>query len=167
MAVVMGVGGPVTTGPEQLSELHLLKRDLLVLRRAAWPMRDTTTKLLRTESALLTDDTLPFLRDVSDHMNVIVDLIEVHRERVSSLMDLYLSMVSNRMNDVMKVLTIIATIFIPLSFIAGVYGMNFDPEAGRWNMPELGWAYGYPAVLALMAAVAFGLLLFFRRKRWL
>jgi magnesium transporter len=96
-----------------------------------------------------------------------VDIVETLREMVSSLMDLYLSSVSNRMNEIMKVLTIIATIFIPLSFIAGLYGMNFERAASPWNMPELGWYFGYPFALGVMALVAMGLLLFFRRRGWL
>jgi magnesium transporter len=108
-----------------------------------------------------------YLRDVADHVTMAADIVETLRDMVSSLMDLYLSSVSNRMNEIMKVLTIIATIFIPLSFIAGLYGMNFDPSASPWNMPELGWYWGYPAALTVMGLVAVGLLAFFRRRGWL
>jgi len=152
---------------DDLNALHKLKRELLLLRRSAWPLRDALSSLLRLDSPLVHRDTHVYLRDVADHVAVVIDVIETYREMVSSLVDLYLSAVSNRMNEVMKVLTIIATIFIPLSFIAGLYGMNFDTSASPYNMPELHWAFGYPFALLLMAAVAGGLLLFFRRKGWL
>jgi magnesium transporter len=147
--------------------LHRARRNLILLRRSVWPLREVVTRLQHSESPLIDDGTAVFLRDVADHLALIADMIEAYREMVAGLMDLYLSAISNRMNEVMKVLTIIATIFIPLSFIAGVYGMNFDPAAGPLSMPELGWAWGYPAVLALMAVVAGGLLVFFKTRSWL
>jgi magnesium transporter len=150
-----------------LAALHRIKSELVVLRKSAWPMRDAVGRLYRLEHAQITQETQVFLRDVADHLAVIVDMIETYREMVISLTDLYLSSMSNRMNEVMKVLTIIATIFIPLSFIAGLYGMNFDRSASPLNMPELGWYWGYPMALGVMAAVALGLLLFFRRRRWI
>ncbi|HSL19694.1 MAG TPA: magnesium/cobalt transporter CorA [Methylomirabilota bacterium] len=153
--------------PEAVSQLHELRRELLVIRRSVWPLRDMLNGLARTEEEVFSDETLLYLRDVVDHATMASDLVETLREMVSSAMELYLSSISNRMNEVMKVLTIIATLFIPLSFIAGLYGMNFDPAASPWNMPELDWYWGYPAALALMAVVALGLLLFFRRRRWL
>jgi magnesium transporter len=153
--------------PEAVSQLHELRRELLVIRRSVWPLRDMLNGLARTEEEVFSDETLLYLRDVVDHATMASDLVETLREMVSSAMELYLSSISNRMNEVMKVLTIIATLFIPLSFIAGLYGMNFDPAASPWNMPELDWYWGYPAVLALMAVVALGLLVFFRRRRWL
>ena len=152
---------------EVLSELHGLRRDLVLIRRTAWPQREMVNRLLRAEDGLVQEETRVFLRDVADHLSMIVDMVEAYREMVVGLMELYLSSVSNRMNEVMKVLTIIATIFIPLSFIAGIYGMNFDPAASPWNMPELDWYWGYPVALAVMAVVALGLLLFFRRRGWL
>ena len=152
---------------DDLNQLHRLKRDLLLMRRSAWPLRDAMGTLLRDEHELIADETRVFLRDVSDHVAQAIDIIETYREMASSLVDLYLSSVSNRMNEIMKVLTIIATIFIPLSFVAGLYGMNFDPAASPWNMPELGWYWGYPAALAVMAAIAIALLAFFRRRGWL
>jgi len=157
----------VSPSPGSVNELHALRRDLLVIRKSVWPLRDMLNGLYRTESDLFSDETRLYLRDVVDHATRAVDIVETLRETVSSLMDLYLSSVSNRMNEVMKVLTIIATIFIPLSFIAGLYGMNFDPAASPYNMPELGWYWGYPAALAVMALVAVGLLVFFRRRGWL
>jgi len=149
-----------------LQEIHRLRRELLVLRRATWPQREVVQVLERDESGLIAADTRPFLRDCYDHVIQVLDFIETYRELASGLLDIYLSGVSNRMNEVMKVLTVIATLFIPLTFIAGIYGMNFDPAVSAWNMPELGWRYGYPASLALMAAVAVVLLLYFRRKGW-
>ncbi len=148
-------------------EVHCLSRSLLELRRAIWPTRDAINTLIREPYSVLSDSTRLYLRDCADHAARAIDLIETYRELGSNLMSLYQSMVSNRMNEVMKVLTIIATIFIPLSFVAGVYGMNFDPEASRWNMPELTWTWGYPAVLSLMLVMALGMLLFFKRRGWL
>jgi len=155
--------------PDQraMARIYSLKRELLVLRRSIWPLREALGTLLRDPTDLFQESTRLYLRDVQDHTVQIVDLVENHRETATSLLDLYLSSISHRMNEVMKVLTIIATIFIPLGFIAGVYGMNFDPEVSRWNMPELSWAYGYPAAIALMAAIAIGLLFFFVRKGWI
>jgi len=122
--------------------------------------------LLRDHAAGLQDETRLYLRDVSDHTVQLLDLLETYREIAAGLVDLYLSSVSNRMNEIIKTLTIVSTIFIPLSFLAGVYGMNFD-TASSWNMPELRWRYGYPAVLALMVAVALGLLGWMHRRGWL
>jgi magnesium transporter len=124
-------------------------------------------RLLRAEDGMVQEETRVFLRDVSDHLSMIVGMVEAYREMVVGLMELYLTSVSNRMNEVMKVLTIIATIFIPLSFIAGLYGMNFDREASPLSMPELGWYWGYPLVLLVMAVVAGGLLVYFRRRDWI
>ncbi len=152
--------------PEDLAELHVLRRILAEVRRSIRPLRDVLGQLLRDDSSLFTTETRLYLRDAADHVNRALDSEEVYREMVASLTEIYLTGVSNRMNEVMKVLTMIATIFIPLSFIAGVYGMNFDPAASRWSMPELGWAFGYPAVLGVMATVAAALLVFFRRRRW-
>jgi magnesium transporter len=156
-----------TATPDDLNDLHLVRRELLLIRKSTWPLRDMVNGLHRSETTLLSGETRLYLRDVADHATVAVDIVETLREMVSSLMDLYLSSVSNRMNEVMKVLTIIATIFIPLGFVAGLYGMNFDPAASPFNMPELGWYWGYPAALAVMAAVAAALLVFFRRRGWI
>jgi magnesium transporter len=148
-------------------QIHDLKRDLLTVRRAIWPMRDLLAAMLRDDTPLIAEHTRIYLRDCHDHTIQLIDMLETYREIASGLVDIHLSSLSNRMNEVMKVLTIIATIFIPLTFVAGVYGMNFDRAAGPWNMPELAWRYGYPAVMALMLAVAFGLILWFRRMGWL
>lgn len=151
---------------ELVTELHGLRRDLVLIRRTAWPQREMVNRLLRTDDGLVQEETRVFLRDVADHLTMIVDTAETYREMALGLMELYMSAVSNRMNEVMKVLTVIATIFIPLSFIAGVWGMNFDPAAGPLNMPELGWYWGYPMALGVMAVVALGMLAFFRRRGW-
>lgn len=150
-----------------IAHIHDLKRDLLTARRTIWPQREMLNTLVREESPLITDETRIFLRDCYDHTIQLMDMIETYREVASGLVDVQLSSVSNRMNEVMKVLTMIATVFIPLTFIAGIYGMNFDPGAGPWNMPELGWRYGYPAALVAMIVIGGILLLWFRRKGWL
>lgn len=150
-----------------LETIHILKRELILLRRTLWPQRDVINQLLRDDHPLINDDSLVYLRDCYDHTIQIMDLLETYRDMTGSMLDVYLSSVSNRMNDVMRVLTVISTIFIPLTFIAGVYGMNFDRHAGPWNMPELGWAFGYPMVLGGMLCISAGLLFLFRRKGWL
>lgn len=150
-----------------LARLHGLKRDFVNLRKAIWPHREMVSTLQRDGAGLITDETQVYLRDAYDHVVRIIDLTEALREVSADLLNSYLSMVSNRMNEVMKVLTIIATIFIPLSFIAGVYGMNFDSSVSPWNMPELGWRFGYPAALLLMATVAGALVVFMLRRKWL
>jgi len=153
--------------PDDVAALHQLRSQLLVIRKSVWPLRDMLGGLYRSAEDIFSEETRLYLRDVVDHATMAVDIVETLRETVSSLMDLYLSSVSNRMNEIMKVLTIIATIFIPLSFIAGLYGMNFERAVSPWNMPELGWYFGYPFALGVMALVAIGLLLFFRRRDWI
>jgi magnesium transporter len=147
--------------PETLNEIHALKRQLLFLRRAVWPLRDVMNNLSRSDCRYLQEPTKVFFRDVYDHVVQIVDTIETLREMVSASLDIYLSSVSYRLNAVMRVLTVITTIFMPLSFIASIYGMNFE------HMPELRSPWGYPLVLAVMAAVGVGMLVLFRNKRWL
>ena len=151
----------------QVDRLHSMRRDILALRRALWPTREMVNLLIRDDTGKVTDGTRMFLRDCYDHTIQLMDTVETFREIAADLLDVYMSSVSARMNEVMKVLTIIATIFIPLGFIAGVYGMNFDPQRSPWNMPELEWVYGYPFVLGLMAAVAIGLLIYFWRRGWI
>lgn len=150
-----------------LSKVHEVKRDLQRIRRAVWPLREALSNLGRQETPFIRSETRIYLRDLHDQTIQVMDLIETYRDLGSGLTDLYLSSVSNRLNEIMKVLTIISTIFIPLSFIAGVYGMNFDHEKSRLNMPELHWEYGYLYSLALMALVAGMMLLYFVRKGWL
>lgn len=152
---------------KNISGIHAIKNDLLLLRRAIWPQRESINTLVRDPCAFVKDETRLYLRDCYDHTVQIIDLLEMYREVSSGLMDLYVSSVSNRMNEVMKVLTIIATIFIPLTFIVGVYGMNFDPDVSPWNMPELEAYYGYPAVWLVMIAVTGAMVYFFRRQGWL
>lgn len=154
-------------GRETVAGIHDAKKDLLTLRRAAWPGREVVAAVERLESPLISAETRIFLRDCYDHAVQVLDIVESYRDIATSLLDLYMSTVSNRMNEVMKVLTVLASIFIPLTFLAGIYGMNFDPEASRWNMPELQWAYGYPAFWAVTIVVAGALLVFFKRKGWL
>jgi magnesium transporter len=144
-----------------LGRIHDVKRRLLEVRRAIWPLRDAINSLLRGDSALVRKPTQLYLRDCYDHTVQVLDIVETYRELAGGLMDVYLSSVSNKMNEVMKVLTVIATIFIPLTFIAGIYGMNFK------NMPELGLRWAYFAVWGVMVAVAITMLLMFRRRGWL
>lgn len=147
--------------------IHDVRRQLLTLRRAIYPLREMTNTLVRDESPLIGAQTRVYLRDCYDHTVQLMDMVETYREIASGLVELYLSSLSHRMNEIMKVLTIIATIFIPLGFIAGIYGMNFDGAVSPWNMPELGWYLGYPFALGLMLAVALGLVFYFWRKRWI
>lgn len=159
----------VMTTPDQavVGEIHRLRRDLLTIRRVARPQREMLNALIRDPSPHLEEHVRLHLRDIYDHVVELLDMVEMYRETAFSLLDVYLSSLSSRMNEIMKVLTVIATIFIPLGFVAGVYGMNFDPEVSPWNMPELRWYFGYPFSLALMAAIAAGLLLWFRRRGWI
>jgi magnesium transporter len=150
-----------TADAEVVQELYALRRHLLVLRRALWPLRDATSLLARGEVPHFGADVRPYLRDVHDHVVQLLDLLENYRDMGASLMEVHLSSSNNRLNEVMKLLTVISTIFIPLTFIGGVYGMNFDV------MPELRWRWGYPAVLVVMVAVAGSMLVWFRRRRWL
>ena len=152
--------------PETIQEVYKMKRELLLLRRAAWPERDVINAVQREESDVIHPETQVFLRDCYDHTIQVIDMIETFRDLCSSMLDVYLSSTSNRLNEVMKVLTIISTIFIPLNFIAGVYGMNFNPEASPLNMPELDWYFGYPAVLLVMATVGVALVVYFKKKGW-
>jgi magnesium transporter len=150
-----------------LHDLHDIKQRIVPLRRILWSFRDVFTTLIRDEIPHVTAATHLYFRDCYDHTLQLIDLLEGHRENSSGLMDLYLSSLSNKMNDVMKILTIVATVFIPLSFIAGIYGMNFNPERSPLNMPELNWFWGYPFALSLMGLMAGAMLLFFRSKGWL
>lgn len=146
---------------ETLRAIHHLKRELIILRKSIWPLRELISTLERDESSLVKETTLPYLRDVYDHTIQVIDTIETFRDLLSGMLDIYLSSISNRMNEVMKVLTIIATIFIPLTLVAGIYGMNFK------YMPELEWQWAYPLVILVMIGISFFMLIYFRRKRWL
>jgi len=156
----------IAPAPKNLEQLHHVKRNLIVMRKQLWPQRDVLNALIRDDHSLITTKTLPYFRDCYDHAVRILEFVETYREMSSGIHDLYLSSLSNRMNDIMKVLTVIATIFMPMSFLTGVYGMNFNPEISPWNMPELNWYYGYPAVLLLISMIAAGLLAFFRWRHW-
>jgi magnesium transporter len=151
---------------QTLEKIHRLKRDLLMMRRAIWPQRDAINSLIRDGSDLISNEVRVYLRDCYDHAVQVLDMVETYRELASSLMDVYLSSVSNKMNEVMKLLTVISTIFIPLTFVAGVYGMNFNPEKSPLNMPELNWYYGYPLCWAVMGSIAASLVFYFYRKGW-
>jgi magnesium transporter len=144
-----------------LQKLNDMKREMIFLRKSVWPLRELISALQREESALVKDSTRIYLRDVYDHTIQVIDTVETFRDMLTGMLDIYLSSVSNRMNEVMKVLTVIATIFIPLTFIAGVYGMNFS------FMPELAWHWGYPLVWAVMLVVGVLMVVFFKRRKWL
>lgn len=147
--------------PETLRELHRLKGNVSGLRRSIWPLREVVQNFRDSESKLIDEKTKPFIRDLHDHTIHVIDIIETYRETLSGLADFYLSSISNRMNEIMKVLTIFASIFIPLTFIAGIYGMNFE------YMPELKWKWSYPLLWVLLIALAGLMLLWFKRKKWL
>lgn len=149
-----------------LGRVYRIKRELMMLRRSTWPLRDALSHLLRDGHPLLSPEVRPYLRDAADHAMQVVDVLETYRELASSFVDVHLSMAANRTNEIMRVLTIIATIFIPLTFLAGVYGMNFDTRHAA-NMPELGWRYGYVAFWLVSLAVGAGLLFIFRQLGWL
>lgn len=152
------VGSP---SPHTLSHIHLAKRELLDLRRVLWPQREAFNQLIRSDSTLISRDVIIFLRDCYDHSVQVMDMVESYREITSGLHDVYLSSISNRTNEIMKFLTIISTVFIPLTFIAGVYGMNFK------HMPELEWEYGYFYTLAFMFLIGASLFVYFYRKGWI
>ena len=152
--------------PETLHIIHSLKRNNIFLRKSVWPLREIINGLLRSESPLIKKQTLLYFRDIYDHTIQVMDTIEATRDMVSGMLDVYLSSQSNKMNEVMKVLTIFAAIFIPLTFIAGIYGMNFNPQVSPFNMPELNWRFGYFFALGLMIVVTLAMLAYFRRKKW-
>jgi magnesium transporter len=163
------VEAEVLAFPDQaaLGRIHRARRDLLLLRRAIWPQRDALATLSRETFAQIRDPTRVFLRDCHDHAIQVMDLVESYREISAALIEVHLAQVSNRLNEVMKVLTILAAVFSPLTFIAGVYGMNFDPDTSRWNMPELRWYYGYPLSLVLMGAVGMLTVGYFWYRGWI
>jgi len=158
----------VLGSPDQrtVSHVYAIKRRLLDLRRSITPHREALNSLIRDPGDQIRDETALYFRDTYDHTMRIAEMVDSQRDLCSDLMATYLSVASNRMNEVMKVLSIIGTIFIPLGFIAGVYGMNFDPDASAFNMPELGWYLGYPFALLLMGTTALGLLIYFWKKGW-
>lgn len=164
-----GLEDRVTQQPESkvMEQIQDLRRIFFRLRRLIWPLRETINTLLRQETLLITDHTRIYLRDCYDHTFQVLELLESYRDVTAGIIDLYLSSLSIRLNEIMKVLTLFATIFIPLTFITGLYGMNFNPKVSPWNMPALNWRYGYPFALGLMAVVAISLFIYFRRKKWM
>jgi magnesium transporter len=146
---------------ETVQRIYQLKREMIFLHNAVWPLREVVSGLGKHESTLIKEATAPYVRDIYDHVIHIVDSVDIYREMLSSMLDMYLSSVSNRLNEVMKVLTVISLIFMPITFIAGVYGMNFK------YMPELDWHYGYSAALLVMLAISVFMLFYFKRKKWL
>ncbi len=155
-----------TPDPHLVADIHILKRELLDIRRAIWPQREAINALLRDDVPGISRDVATYLRDCADHSFQLLDMVEIYREVAQGLVDLHLSSLSTRMNEIMKVLTVIATIFIPMTFIAGLYGMNFD-RGSPWNLPELGWRFGYLFALGLMALSSGAILATFWRKSWI
>lgn len=147
--------------PETVQSIHKLKTGMVYLRRCIWPLREVLSRLASGESSLIRQGTLPYLRDVYDHAIHVIDIMETYRDIVSGMLDIYLSSVSNKLSEIMKVLTIIATLFIPLTFVSGWYGMNFK------TMPELDWRWGYPMVIAIAVSIAITMLITFRRRGWI
>jgi magnesium transporter len=150
----------IQPSPQTLRTIQKYKRDMITLRKSVWPLREMISGLQRVESDLIKETTRIYLRDIYDHTIQVIDSVEDFRDILSSMLDIYLSSISYRMNDVMKVLTVIATIFIPLTFIAGVYGMNFE------YMPELKWHWGYPAVMLGMTFLGVSMFIYFKKRKW-
>jgi magnesium transporter len=148
-------------------QIHTLRKELMAIRKNIWPLRDMLNTILRDRATLFKESTLIYFRDIYDHVVLLIDAAENHRDLIMGMFDTYMSSISNRMNEIMKVLTIIATIFIPLSFVVGLYGMNFNPEASPYNMPELNAYYGYPAVIGFMILMVSGMLGYFRYRDWI
>lgn len=153
--------------PQTLQKIHDIKREIIYLRKSVWPLREVIGNLEREDSPLIRKTTKIYLRDLYDHAVQVIDTVETYRDIISGMLDVYLTSVSNRMNEIMKVLTIFAAIFIPLTFIAGIYGMNFNSDKSPLNMPELNWYFGYPFALGVMVAVGVTMVIYFRRKTWL
>lgn len=155
-------------GDEQtMQKLRTIKHELMTARRGIWPQREALGLLIRESHPQISAETRIYLRDCYDHVVQLIDLIEVYRELLMDLRDFYMSTVSNRINETMRVLTIVSTVFIPMTFIAGVYGMNFNPHISPWNMPELEWYYGYPFAIALMLGTVMFMVYYFRRQGWI
>jgi len=161
--IIEDIETELVTNPtlETLQAIHHLKREMIFLRKSVWPLREIISHLERSESQLIQETTAIYLRDVYDHTIQVIDTIETFRDMLSGMLDMYLSSISNKMNEIMKVLTIIATVFIPLTFIAGIYGMNFR------YMPELEWRWGYPVIWLAIVVISAAMAVYFRRKQWL
>jgi magnesium transporter len=151
----------VRPSPDTLREVHRFKNDMIMLRKSLWPLREVIARLDRRESPLISEGLTIYLKDVYDHTIIAIETVETYRDILSGMLDIYLSSMSNRLNQIMKVLTIIATIFMPLTFITSLYGMNFK------NMPELEWRYGYYSVIAVIVVVSTSMVLYFRKKQWI
>lgn len=154
-------------GRNVMNTLHLIRRRLILLRKLLWQLRDAVNTLVRDEEDLILEETQIYLRDCFDHVVQLIDVTEADRETCVGLQELALAELSQQSNDVMKVLTMFAAVFMPMSLVAGVYGMNFDPDASPYNLPELRWLYGYPFALGSMGVIALGLLFYFYRQGWL
>lgn len=151
----------IRPSPQTLRDVHRFKNDMIILRKSLWPLREVIARLERRESPLISENLTMYLKDVYDHTIIAIETVETYRDILSGMLDIYLSSMSNRLNEIMKVLTIIATIFMPLTFITGVFGMNFK------YMPELEWRHGQTIFLAVMAVIALGMLWYFRKKHWI
>ncbi len=151
---------------QQFKNIQKLKKELIYLRKALYPLRDAMSKLIKDESGFIEDANIRYFRDVYDHVVHLIDSLDTYKDLTSALMDIYINTLNTRMNEVMKVLTIISTIFIPLTFIVGVYGMNFNTEKSAWNMPELNSPYGYPIVMGIMVLIVIGMMRYFKYKKW-
>ena len=152
---------------QQVRELHRLRREVVALKRALWPLRDALAALNRADSTYLHHETSVYFNDTLDHAVRLIDLVETDRELLTELLDMHNSLSQARVTEVVSILTIVSAIFIPLTFLVGVWGMNFDPDSSPWNMPELRWEYGYPSALLFMLVVALSLLGYFRWRKWL
>jgi len=152
--------------PETLHKIHVLKRKMLLLRKSVWPLREVISSLQRDDLAIISPSIAIYLKDLYDHTIHIIDTVETFRDVIAGMLDIYLSSLSIRMNEIMKVLTIFTAVFIPLTLIAGIFGMNFNTAKSPWNMPELNWYLGYPFALALMCCVGIGMVIYFKKKKW-
>ncbi len=166
---VDGIEDQMLNAPQQgqMRQLHELRRTSHGLKGVLWPLRDALAALIRSEAPCVTADTKIFLNDTLDHAMRLIELVETQRDTVTGLMEMHLSLSQARTNDIISYLTIVSVIFMPLTFLVGVWGMNFDPDTSPWNMPELRGYYGYPLALLFMAAIALGLVGFFKWKKWL
>jgi magnesium transporter len=151
----------VDPSPELLQTIYSLKKEVIIIRKATWPLREVINQLSKQDSDFISQENIIYFRDIYDHVIQIIDTIETYRDILSGMIDIFMTSISNKMNEIMKVLTIIATIFIPLTFIAGVYGMNFQ------YMPGLAWRWGFVVILSLMILIAIGMIIFFRKRRWI
>lgn len=152
--------------PQSLREVQRMKRELMFVRQSIWSLREVMGQLVRGDSRFIRSATLIYLRDLHDHVIAAIETLEMFRELLFGQIEIAMTSMSNRMNEVMKVLTVIATIFIPLTFVVGIYGMNFDTSVSPWNMPELHWYFGYPLILVFMGLIAGAMILYFKRKQW-